>query len=283
MLEKFKSILFFTMFFSMATLLSAKEEQNKKELPPEVQKFIKENSQRYADKLMQGIRVLDGDADGAVPLRLIVSKLMERGFAKPGGEVPENVRKRGTVKRYQNSRAKADRVFIKMLKVDQEGDVKLDDIVSAVQKSLGEMVRTKLLLDIDGDGKLNLKELAIRIPAGDEEEVDSQGYTKRQRRVFAAQDLNKDGFISGKEYFALILPQIEAWVQTTQLTLLIPFADKDNDSVLSQAELVAITGEEAENLPAKVPLSESLYWIRELSAKQRSDLEKTLLAHSPKK
>ena len=270
---KLKSLILIFIYMNTAI---ANEKNN---LPVAIDVELNKLTRDFSANLLSAILTHDRDNDGRVQLRSVLVDLMKRGFARPGGPVPEMYKKRGHSERYRRSHADADKDFIKRIPKDEAGMIGESEISVAIKKAFDKPIERMLSLDVDGDGKINLKEYAVGSPITPEHKVDKEGFTEIQRKGFKRHDLDENGFLEGHEWLINYTPHIQNWIDAVSLTIVIHQADKDGDSILSHSELKSILPK-AKSLPENVPMNESRYWVRELSKENRKALVKVFL---PKK
>ncbi|MCH6256349.1 hypothetical protein MLD52_07305 [Puniceicoccaceae bacterium K14] len=271
-----KRIITLTLAISISAINALAEESSIRALPSEVAAKVEEIGETYGQELAKSFLSLDEDGDGRISLKTVLGVLMKRGFARPGGQVPDIHEKIGNADRYRRGHADADKRLIKLIKQDQAGMVGIEEIVAALQKGLTERVSKLSPLDMNQDGKLTLSEYAISVPIRKDQAVDQEGYTEQQRKGFSTRDTNEDGYLIGEEWISGYTVILQDWISGVGLTVLVDKLDTDGDSVLSSKELgEALPG--VESLPESVALSGARYWLRELPTEQKELLSKVLL------
>lgn len=260
-----KIVLTLTLAICASAPLLANAETSLSDLPPDLAKHVDELSMEFGETLYRSFQTLDDDGDGRVSLKSVLQLLMSRGFARPGGPVPEYYEGNGLTERYRRGHADADKDMIKRIKQDDAGLVGIEELISAARIGLVEQASRQIPLDVDKNGKLDLQEYSVGYPIRKDQVVEEDGFTKQQKQGFAAQDLNHDGFIAGEEWISRYIPRARQWINGVQLTILIDQLDKNANNELSPEELQAIVPE-ARHLNASVPMKESRYMLRELDA-----------------
>lgn len=245
-------------------------------LPPAVATALEQFCQSVAKDVMPSILTLDSNSNDSVPLKDLTKTLMSRGFAKIGTmENPHEEADQARHKRAMERNAKTDRMFIKALKTDNQGNLREEGLAKGLELAVSLRLAKSITLDSNKDGKLTLKEYAISIPITEGETVDSEGFSKSQLNTFNNADIDNNGFIEGSEFI-----QNRKWIReavtTTMTATFIDRADTNKDGTLSKAELKSLVPNE-EHLPNSVPMTESIHWLRMLEPEQIKHIHDTLL------
>ena len=199
------------------------------------------------------------------------------GFAKVGGVASrdaENPPDRWVIRRREND-AKYDRKFIKTLQLYSTEFLTHQAFAKTIESLLAVWPNKLLLLDADGDGSITLSEYALSSPLVQDQQTDEDGFSQNQRRGFAYYDSNKNGVIDGTEIIRST-SYVEKKMRQYMAALLISRADIDKDSILSQSELKELSPK-TKGLPAAIPLSEAIYWLRLIESDDIAPLRDTLL------
>ncbi|MEM7674304.1 MAG: hypothetical protein AAF212_13250 [Verrucomicrobiota bacterium] len=249
------------------------------ELPAEVEAEIDQLAEDYGTSLTRAFLTLDDDEDGRVDMRMALTALMRRGFARPGGSAPEQYEEMGYAEMYRRRFADSDKEFIKLIKQDDAGMVGLEELVEGTRSALREHIVRQKPLDENKDGNLSLAEYAASYPIQPNDTVDAEGFTEHQRSEFARQDTNEDGIIQSHEWIAGNLEWVGNWLEGTKLTIVFSKLDLNGDRRVSKVELQkALPG--FTELPETVAMRESRWWLRELPAEQKQILSEYLLPAS---
>ena len=262
----------------MAFQASARESQTGiGGLPEELSRKIRQDAGTMATEWGATLEVVSDSEQPGIPLNKLIRKLMPLGFAKVGGLAALDAKDppdRWVIRRREND-AKYDRKFIKSLQHYSTGHVTTESFARTIESLLAEWPNKLLLLDANADGRIALSEYALSRPLVQDQEIDPEGYSETQRRGFAYYDNDKNGFIEGAE-IVRSTSYVQRKMRQYMVTLLVPRADLDQDSTLSQDEILKVLPG-AKDLPHPVPLSEAIFWIRLVEPDDLAPLRDTLL------
>ena len=256
----------------IGSLQAADDTKQQGFLPTDVAEAVSSFSEDITTDAMLAIRTLDKSGDGAVPLTDLTKHLMSRGFAQRTSDFEK---KDKVAKRKEEGAVRMDRLFLKSLKTDGDGNLHEEGFKKGLETALSFRLIRLVPLDIDKDDKLSLKEYAVGRPVREDEKKDAEGFTESQRQSFAKLDLNGDQFIQGAEYIGN-LGWVRDAVSASMVSIYIDRADENEDGSLSTEELKALLPE-ANNLPEAVTLKESIHWLRTLKPSEVQQIKQQLL------
>ncbi len=269
------------LIFLISGITSAKETNTGIEsLPEEAREQIQQDAANMATEWLPTLRTLTSHTQEKITLNAFIQKLMPHGFAKVGGlsaRDAEDPPDRWDIRRRENA-AKYDRKFINALQLHSDDYLTYQSFAKTIESLLAIWPNKLLPLDVDGDGKITLAEYAASAPLVQDQDTDEDGFSKDQRRRFAYYDDNKNGVIDGAE----ILSSTSYYHKTMRhymSTILIARADLNQDSTLSQTELAKLIPQ-AKKLPKSVPLSEALFWLRDLDSDDLTSVRDQLLGQT---
>ncbi|MEM9281287.1 MAG: hypothetical protein AAGA96_05625 [Verrucomicrobiota bacterium] len=248
---------------------SDEKAESKSQLPPDVVDYVTEMCNEFGDQVMPAVLLFDDDGDGKVKLREMAKTLMSRGFSKASPNVPEGLseEERKAWHSKQERGVAMDAMILKGIKTDADGFIKEDGFATFLSESLLYRLGRLGPLDTNGDNQLSLSEYAIGVVVTQDQEKDEEGFTESQRKGFALQDLDGDGFIKGREYVGGFRHFIEHEIERFIVTLAVVKLDANEDETISREEMGDSFSNE-ETAPESVALSESIFWLRELEDDQ---------------
>jgi len=262
---------------AQATQLAAAPPTGSETLPVEAQQEIKKAASDLADEWIATIETLTSKENPHLSLSQLIQKMMPHGFAKVGDLTSRDAKDppgRWDIRRRENA-AKADRKFVKALQAHTTDHLTHQSFASALESLLAVSPNKLIPLDANHDGKITLVEFAPSSPLTQNEETDSDGFTKNQRKRFATYDDNDNGSIEGAEIITST-SRTRHTMRANMLAVLIHRADLDQDSSLSQSELEKLLPK-VTKIPKAVPISEALFWLRRLDSDDLTSLHKKLL------
>ncbi|MCH6256346.1 hypothetical protein MLD52_07290 [Puniceicoccaceae bacterium K14] len=268
--------------FATSTLQAQDPSKLLESMPPmpELEVQINDLSEKTGTLIAKGWMAIDEDGDGRVPMKDVLKSLMGKGFARVGeGPVPAEAEQQGGAEAYLKGMAEMDKTVAKRLKGDEDGMLGQKEGVELFKTALYELViGPKAILDTNHDAKLSLEEVATSIPIRKGETPDEEGFTERQRKGFARQDTNKDGYISSLEWLdPMTLHFMEEIAEILAITMWIDTLDTDSDGAVSKQELATVLPEAGDNLPESIPLNQAITYIRSLPHDLHHELSAALL------
>ena len=256
----------------IGSLQAADDTKQQGFLPTDVAEAVSSFSEDITTDAMIAIRTLDKNGDGAVRLTDLTKCLMSRGFAQ---HTRAFEKKDKLAKRQEEGAVRMDRLFLKSLKTDDNGNLHEGGFKKGLETALSFRLIRLVPLDVNKDSKISLKEYAVGRPVREGEKKDSDGFTESQKQSFAKLDSNGDQFIQGAEYLGN-LGMVRDLVSASMVSIYIDRADEDKDGSLSAEELKALLPE-ANNLPEAVTLKESIHWLRTLKPSEVQQIKQQLL------
>jgi len=211
-------------------------------------------------------------ADVAEAVSSFSQCLMSRGFAQHTSAFEK---KDKLAKRQEEGAVRMDRLFLKSLKTDDNGNLHEEGFKKGLETALSFRLIRLVPLDVNKDSKISLKEYAVGRPVREGEKKDSDGFTESQKQSFAKLDSNGDQFIQGAEYLG-DLGWVRDAVSASMVSIYINRADRNQDGFLSKEELKALLPE-AVNLPESVTLKESIHWLRTLKPAEVQQIKLKIL------
>jgi len=133
----------------------------------------------------------------------------------------------------------SDLTFLKSLDTNENLTITKEEISLALKSQLEVVLKDRLSVDKNDDGKLSLKEYALIVPARGEISPED-GVDWHQRGHFQSDDENKDSFIDQSEMLGHEIKGFFKSALKIQAVHFLSSADKDQNGTLTKIEFPAL-------------------------------------------